>query len=133
MAQFWADSQSPQKHWEIGTNVLKMQNRGNPKPLKGYESKYLFIYLFHLSIVCLMIDIDRNMSPTKDMKISEAQPTNGLHLGTLKEASDIAKYFLKAYRPEKFTQVFYFTKTCLNIIWKQQVDGVYGISKVLIL
>ena len=49
------------------------------------------------------------------MKISEAQSSNGLYLGTLREARDIAKYFLKAYRPEKFTQVFYFTKPFLDM------------------
>jgi len=49
-------------------------------------------------------------------QISEAQSSNGLHLGTLREAPDIAEYFLKVYRPEKFTQVFCFTKAFLDVV-----------------
>ncbi|KAN0085574.1 hypothetical protein V8E54_002041 [Elaphomyces granulatus] len=51
----------------------------------------------------------------EEIKISEAQSSNGLHLGTLREAPDIMKYFLNVYRPENFIQVFCFTKAFLDM------------------
>src|SRR6266446_734978 len=54
-----------QKDWEMGEEKHKCLEHAKTwkfKALKSMKvSKYLFIYIFHLSIVCLTMDIDRNM------------------------------------------------------------------------
>src|SRR5882762_4970261 len=66
IAPFWDNSESLQKDWEMGEarhKCLEHAKTWKWKALKSMKvSKYLFIYIFHLSIVCLTMDIDRNMS-----------------------------------------------------------------------
>jgi len=63
---FWENSQSSQKDWEIAEarhKCLENAKAWKCKALRAMKvSKYLFIYIFHLSIACLTIDIDRNTS-----------------------------------------------------------------------
>ncbi|KAN0084815.1 hypothetical protein V8E54_001282 [Elaphomyces granulatus] len=86
---FWENSQSSQKDWEIAEARHKCLEN-----VKAWKCKAL---------------------KAMKIKISEAQSSNGLHLGTLREAPDIMKYFLNVYRPEKLIQIFCFTKAFLDV------------------